>query len=307
MTPSPLLRSYETQACPVSADSVAYAVDRLCLRATVAGILDRPLPAFLYFDKLAGWLKYPLSIRQQARQREYCPNLYCLNTIAKFDRRYGQYLQLPQLTEAALQILIDSTDDDMLLNYGEIALDLLPPDSRTCDGLLDIFRHSFLQLWHGGQDLQAFHAGFSTRRFQRGKPKRGHWFYPYADKRCRIDGHPFCFHMQSCVQGAQFMRRIGVHRPSDLLRFEFISYWRKWLRLYRPDFERLGRFDLNRRTGSSRRKARTGQWGDDMLGARLYHILSSDRSNEQRSLQYFVNSYGRGPYLTQMPIHILCV
>jgi hypothetical protein len=286
---------------------------------SVEAILDQPLSAFAYFDVLHGWLKQPLSIRQQDLLRRECPDLYIENKIAKFDHRYRQRLQgLPQPSTAALEMLIDFTGDDMLLNYGEIALDLLPPDLPTLDRLFGRFQHGFVQPWHLGKQMQFFFDdGVSTRRFEPGQPKRGLWFHWYADQPCRIDDHPFCLHMQGRVQGAQLVRsRLGINRPSDLLQFDFLGFWRKRLRLYRIDFERLGRFDANRCSGSTRRKPRVEQWGplgtvlhrvniDRMRGGRLYHIESLDRrsdDNPQRSLQHFVDSYGRGPYLTRMPI-----
>ncbi len=229
---------------------------------TVAGILDQPLPAYAYFDRVQGWLKQPLTIRQQAELRQYCPNLHVLNAVAKFDHRYRQRLQLPQPSAAAVELLIDCTDDDMLVNYNEIVLDLLPPNWWTLDSLFEVFCNGFWQPWNRGKERQWYPVGFSTRPFQRGQSKRGHWFHPYGDEPCRINDHPYCLHMQGRVQGAQFVRRVlRIKRPSDLLRFNFIGYWRKWLRLYEVDYERLGRFDDNRRHGSRRSKPELAQWG----------------------------------------------
>jgi hypothetical protein len=284
------------------------------LAVTVTGLLDQPLPAYLYFDVVRGWVKRPLAIREQQQLRLECPNLYIDNITAKFDWRYQQRLQLPQPSEAALRLLIDFTDDDALLNYHEIALDLLPPERPSLGHLLDLFQHGFVQPWHAGHQMHWFADGFSTSRFTRGEPPRGHYFNPYADEPCRIDGHQHCLHIDSRIHGAGAARRLGIHRPSDLLQFDFVSYWRKWLRLYHIDFERLGRFDANRSSGSSRRQPRIAQWGrlgtvnmDKLRGARLYHLLALDRGDggeQQRSLQHFVDSYGRGPYLTRMPVHI---
>jgi hypothetical protein len=311
-----LLGESAAAANSARADAVAApGADRLRVRLTVAGILDRPLPAWAYFDLVGGWVQRPLSLRDQERMLRACPKFDARNIVAKFDHRYRQRLQLPQLTEAALRILIDCTGDEMLLNRAEIALDLLFPDRATLGPISNELPHMLLQPWNVGHEPQAFDDGFVTRRrSESGEPKRGH---PYSDQPCRIDGHPHCLHLQSCVQGAQLMRRRGIHRPSDLLRFNFVSYWQHWLRLYHMDVERLGRFDDNRCNHRSRQQPRIEQWGrrlgavnlDRMHGGRLYHILSfsdDQPSNaDPRSLQQFVSSYRHGgsrPYLTRLPI-----
>jgi hypothetical protein len=270
---------------------------------------------------VAGWLQRPLTLRQQQRLRQHCPGLYSENTIAKFDWHYRQRLQLPQPTEAALRILINCTHDELLLNRGEIALDLLFADRPSLGAIVNQLQHMLLQPWHSGHQMQAFDDGFVTRRYEPGQPKRGHWMHHYADQPCRIDGHPHCLHLQSCVQGAPLLRSRGINRPSDLLDFDFVSYWQQWLRLYRLDFERLGRFDANRCSGSTRQRPRIEQWGrlgavnlDRMRGGRLYHILAfadDQRSDaEPRSLQTFVSNYRDGPrrpYLTRMPIIVSAI
>jgi hypothetical protein len=60
-------------------------------------------------------------------------------------------------------MLIDCTGDDALLNHGEIALDLLPSDRPTLGRLYNLFRHSFLQPWHLGHEMQWFDGGFSIQ------------------------------------------------------------------------------------------------------------------------------------------------
>jgi CheY-like chemotaxis protein len=83
--------------------------------------------------------------------------------------------------------------------------------------------------------------------------------------------------------------------------------WRKFVSSCNSGIKR-------RRSGSSRRQPRLAQWGrlgtvnlDYRRGGRLYHILSFSYDQQQpdadpRSLQQFVKSYGRGPFLTRMPI-----
>jgi hypothetical protein len=300
-----------------SLSDAAPLADRVCVPLTVAGILDQPLPAWAYFDLLSGWVQRPLSERDQHRLLRECPKFSAGNTTAWFDPHYRQWLQLTQLTEAALHILIDATNDKMLLNRAEFALDLLPPDAASHHYLAQQLPHMLLQPWNVGREPQAFDDGFLTRPYEPGAAKRGHWMHHYADQPCRIDGHPHCLHLQSCVQGAALMRSRGIHKPSDLLRFcsrDLIPYWQKWLRLYRIDLERLGRFDDNRCNDHARQHPRIEDWGrpygtvnvDIRRGWLVYHIhsFSHDQPSnaDPRSLQTFVNNYGKGPFMTRMPI-----
>jgi hypothetical protein len=111
------------------------------------------------------------------------------------------------------------------------------------------------------------------------------------------------------VQGAALLHRRGLHRPSDLLDFDFVSYWQRWLRLYHRDHARLGRFDANR---YGNRKRQHAVKRDTRRGAVLYHILSFTDGQPPgvgpRSLQQFVSNYRHGrrrPYLNRMPITLL--
>lgn len=81
---------------------------------------------------------------------------------------------------------------------------------------------------------------------------------------------------------AQLVRdRLGIKRPSDLLTFDFLKFWRYSLGLYDVNLERLGRYDSNRRNGSRRVKPQLVQWVgnyqcnlDRRRGYVLYQLLS---------------------------------
>jgi hypothetical protein len=131
--------------------------------------------------------------------------------------------------------------------------------------------------------------------------------------------------------GAAAIRKIGINSLADLVTFDFQSHWTRLIKLYTIDCERLGRYHRNRRSGSRRSKAYVSRHGafsynhDRMLGGQLYRLRSRHpyrcpqcrTSNEpsaeacencgtrkqghpwdiQHSLQQFVDSYGRGPFL----------
>ena len=125
----------------------------------------------------------------------------------------------------------------------------------------------------------------------------------YADRRSKVTGE-WCFHIEGRHVGVQAVRRAGVHHPRDLLTFDHEAYWQKWLHLYEIDLERLGRYHLNRQTRERRQhplllKSRCGfvYNRDRSVGSALYRALSVHPRQHCRSIQQFVATYGRGPFL----------
>jgi hypothetical protein len=117
---------------------------------------------------------------------------------------------------------------------------------------------------------------------------------------------PYCFHFEGKHQGAQFLRRIGLRHPRDLINFDFDDYFARKMMLYRLDLERLGRYDDNRCTSRKRRTSQIETHGslsfnvDFWRGAILYRRLSAHPGSNDSSLQQFVDHYGRGPFLTPL-------
>jgi hypothetical protein len=118
---------------------------------------------------------------------------------------------------------------------------------------------------------------------------------------------PHCFHFEGRHGGAEAVRRIGIHRACDLVDFDFDAYFARRMVLHGLNVERLGRCDANTSSGSRRRHARVDRFGpidynfDRRRGGNLYHVLSAHEDQPERSLQQFIDQYGRGPFLT--PVH----
>jgi hypothetical protein len=292
----------------------------------------KPSAIYWYFDKVHYWLPKPLDHRQLAALRQECRGgLYYQTQPCPFDYRLRQYLDLWQPKDAALHMLAQR--DGALVNYVEPACDFTFGDYRAPQWWGEFFADHHLQDHHrASMGVEAYpDGGMSTRPTRKGRPRRGRWHHHYSHRECRITGELDCFHFETRHQGLAACRKIGIHSAADLPSFDFEAHFAEPLKFYQVDAERMGRFHRNQRCGSRRSKPYITHHGalsynhDRMLGGQLYRLLSrhpfrcpqcrscsppgSDACDHcgtphpgqpwdiQRSLQQFVDAYGRGPYL----------
>jgi hypothetical protein len=217
-------------------------------------------------------------------------------------------LEIYQPSPKAL-LQLATLPDEACTSYVEIACDLTTHDLSSVEMIAKAFQHGFLQPHHRKKKVKAFDndsgsvTGFTTRANpQKGKRRRGFWFQWYSDRPCKILDEPYCFHFEGKHEGGQAVKRLGIHHPRDLSKFDYDEYFSKHFgRLYYIDYDRLGRFDENRRNGRRRKKSFDS---DRRKGQALYRVFSLDPDETSRSLQSFVDRYGRGPFLR--PYDILC-
>jgi hypothetical protein len=268
---------------------------------------------YVYFDKLRLWLREPLLTSSKLEQlRQHCGWLYHDDRPARFDWHYRQKLELYQPSRRALNLIAHR--DDALLNHVEPARDLIFADYGHED-CFELFQAHFLQPWHRSRTqvhaygAHGFSHGFTTRAApQPGERRNGHWFEFYADRPCKLTNEPNCFHFEGRHAGAQCVRGLGLHQPRDLLDFDFEAYFARAMRLYQIDLERLGRFDDNRRTGNRRKRSSDAALlrDDRLRGGALVLLHARHPDGSGSSLQQFVDSYGRGPFLTLVrPLSIM--
>jgi hypothetical protein len=246
-----------------------------------------PLDIHVYFDRVRIWSREPLSRRDRKLLEEHCGRLYFLDT------GFGSKIEIYQLREAALPRLA-YFPDDATVNYLEPTCDLIVPDAAQILRLNEAFKHGFLQPRHRSKGVKSYRSGFSTRSLPKpGARRAGLWFQWYADRPCKLTGEVNCFHFEGKYEGRQAVKRVGIQHPRDLKNFEFDGYFRKCLVLYQLDLERLGRYDHNKYSHAKRKRT---EINDKKHGMILYRILSAHADQEDRSLQRFVDQYGRGPY-----------
>jgi hypothetical protein len=201
-----------------------------------------------------------------------------------------------------------------MVNHVQPAYDLILPAPITSQRFQTVFNPHFLQGWHGSRHSN--YDCFRTTSYTSEKYERGRKFDWYWDEPCRVSGEHCgelnCFHWEGRHEGKREVGTIGIHGPVDLLHFDFEDYRRKYLQLFRLDFERLGRFDSNRRHKSRRRYpliTKSGKNYDRMVGIFVYNKFGrhpdwiGDEAGNQpeeylpTSLQSFATRYGRGDYL----------
>jgi hypothetical protein len=263
----------------------------------------KPVAIHFYFDKSHLWLTEPLDTRQLDALTPECRKVpyHDESKPAPFDRHYRQYLDLQPSPEALRMLL--AWRDHAYINYVEPAFDLVFGNYFAAEWWTELFQNHFLQGHHRASMSVASYpdGGFSTRPHRHGKPRRGRWFHYYSDKPCRITHESHCFHFEGKHDGVAAVRRLGIHSLADLVSFDFVDYFTRSLKLYSVDLERLGRFERNRRSGSRRQQPTSGNgnWNHDKaIGSALYRRLSLHHDGSHaHSLQQFVDSYGRGPFL----------
>ncbi len=144
---------------------------------------------------------------------------------AFFDPHYVQHLELHQPTTEALHLLDHLDDDGVLINYVEVSIDLIFVDDCTPWQWDERFKKGFLQPWHGKMQVRSYPEGYTTRRPpEAGERHTGHWYDWYGDRPCKLTGETACFHFEGRHEGTQFVRRIGLHQPRDLISFDFDAY-----------------------------------------------------------------------------------
>jgi hypothetical protein len=267
-----------------------------------------PLDVYYYFDRIRIYMKGQISDAWLEALKRECGSVQPLGP-AWFNEWY-QKLEIYQPTPTAL-LQLSTLPDNAYVSYVEVASDVITPDALSLGIVSKAFLDGFLQPYHRNKRARVFIdesgcvTGFSTRRSpEEGERRRGFWFQWYVDRPCKLTGEPFCFHFEGKHEGSQAVRRLGFRHPRDLANFDFRAYSEKHAStLYKVDYERLGRFHDNRQNGKRRKTASSEKWSSDIrTGHILYKALSQDLENKASSLQQFVDTYGKGPFLERYNI-----
>lgn len=271
------------------------------LLRTRAEINPRSIP---YFDKLTFRMSHFLTCKQEN---------FLQNNAAFVDTRTGhpirasdKFLILTVINpnDCALKLLASLSN--LTINYAEIALDIVRLDELTKWRLRNFFDTNFVQPWHGKHEIVRFDNATYT-----GQRRPGHWFTWYCDRPSKCTGDVHCFHLEGRHQGVPAVRNAGIEDPVNLLTFDHIAYWRKNLTLFELNFERLGRWHENRRLGRRRKRARVEKNArfsynyDLRTGSILFRMHGDHQKEQYRSLQKFVDQYGRGPFLRRLNVSAL--
>jgi hypothetical protein len=277
----------------------------------------KPQGCYPYWDRLTAWFKKPLEpsefrhLESLNRPNSDPPHKHWGK--CPYNPSYKQSITLHQPTDEQIRYLAKIRPNGVMLTFVEIACDYTFSTQSEANRCVEWCRDHLLQPYHRAtMHVHAYVQGFTSRSTPKGGRKKGSWQVGYASKPCRITGEVHCFHIETKHSGKPVLHRLGIDHLLDLLTFDFERHFVKHLTSYEIDFERLGRFHRNRQSGSKSKQSRVQHFGkagfvynhDHRLGGTLYNSLALHRydpEGDDRSLQRFVDLYGRGPFLTQIP------
>ena len=216
--------------------------------------------------------------------------------IRDSDRRFLIILTVPRQPALAL-----AEELGWLPNYFEAAVDNIVSEWEQALELHYFLDETFVHSWHGKQRLirvSPLGADDPHATTYTGQPKAGRLFAWYS-RPSKITDEP-CLHLESRHRGVAACRRAGVYTAADLIHFDHLAYWQRNLACYRIDFDQLGRSNTNKSEGRRRQKPRED---DAAKGSRLFRALSAHENQEMRSVQRFIDRYGRGPFLQRYDVY----
>lgn len=250
-----------------------------------------------YFDKVAIRLRQDLTTKQMAFLAKHAESV---------DQRPGRYIRkLPTLLtivrpdRAALEFL--ATVKVALVNYVEVSRDIATGNTITDMALADFAFAHFVQPYHSRRET-VYVAGTTAYT---GQNRPGHRFVWYGDGgkpkgrgRCRTKR---AFHMECRAHGSIAVRKVlKVNHPRDLVGFDHDKFWQPHLNYFTVDLDRLGRYHENKRTGQRRKSSKPSQDRWPLTYRRIGGLLFRLHSGPYRSVQQFIDSYGKGPYVVRL-------
>ncbi len=254
---------------------------------------------FSYFDKLAFRTARPLAEKQMIILRKNASSVDLRRGHHIRGSKNALILTVVNPNDRALRLLANRSS--LVANYVEVARDTILVDERRPLQLREIHDRTFVQPRHCKRQTVLLEHGSYT-----GQNRPGHRFVWYGDRPSKRGGVGNCFHLEGRHHGVIAVRRMGIHRASDLLEFNHAAYWRRHLNFYEVDCARLGRWHLNRVTGQRRQRAmeKNNNFAkydiDRRTGQMLFRIFGHHEFQEVLSVQMFIDRYGRGPFLRRI-------
>jgi hypothetical protein len=253
-----------------------------------------------HWDKVAVRIAQPLTRKQMKYLRANARSVDCRrgHPIRGSDQHWIVTLVAPN--DAALHFMAELPH--ATVNYAEAARDCIyreHDEKRAVHALVD---WSFVKPRHGKH--QTVQYGEATYTGQR---RPGLTYIWYSDRSSKPTGDEVCLHKEARFRGKAAVRRAGIHQISDLITFDHDGLWRAFCsQLYEVDLVRLGRWWLNKHSGQRRQQSRTVESGsfkydmDRRTGAIIFHKYAAHSVQPLRSVQRFVDRFGRGPFLRKV-------
>lgn len=250
----------------------------------------------LYFDKTVFRMSQRLSNAEMAFLR---------SNASSANQRRGHHIR-NSANSLALRVVVPNTKaiwfideiDGVECNYVEAAREHIMRDALSAEALIFAAAQTIVQRWHGKQQLVVLDQGFYT-----GQRRAGHRLAGYTGKPSKIVDAAHVAKLEGIHQGKPAVERLGILRPRDLLTFDHVGYWDTHYQFFTVDRTKLGRFHQNRISGLKRRAPRYLECDgfrydiDGSTGSVLWRVYAAHERQQYRSVQTFIDRYGRGPFL----------
>lgn len=190
-----------------------------------------------YLDAVQVWLRRPLRFRKLLSLRRLCGSLNARTRPMQFHPEFRQRLRLRQPSEEAVRYLHKLMSGDDVINYVELALDLIVDDIDDAHALQEFFERHWVKKWPGKRRCNRCEgtAYWSEHRWVRNAPVL------YCDRPSKVTGEVHCVHLEWRTSSADAVRKLGIKRLADLGKLDHTAFWRKRIQLEAIDLGKLGR------------------------------------------------------------------
>lgn len=274
--------------------------DALCLHhgRWVTSSFVRISARYFYVDRARFWLKTAPSAELLGELRDHC-----LGRVMVFDKKnleggWAQKIELLQPTSKAFEALSGFKKGEIMINYVELAFDVIVASRHEASRLQEIATTHWYQPHHGDQKYNNFRGTeYSGARSARNN------LVAYSDKPCKVTGEVHCAHFEWRVKEVSAVRARGIRTFKDLVDFDHLAFWEKNMRLYWIPLERLGRLDRDRYRKAKRRSSPLVDYGNgikvcpDSRWGRLMMMEACEDENGYRirddaTTQQVIDRYG---------------
>jgi len=212
-----------------------------------------PTGVYSYVDALRVWLNPPLTAQELAwlRQQRGGKKMRVHDHRAPFEPRYQQRIMPFQPTQEVLQSLATRTDAH--LNYLELSLDWTFDYEWDRDAAFEFICRYLVKEYHRDQKIVFVGNNGKITRYS-GPRSAPNVLVVYADLPCRVNGLPYCVHLDWRIKGRSALRRAAINSVRDLLDLDYRQFWRCRLKFCEVDLRALGRKYCNWERGTKRRE-----------------------------------------------------
>ncbi len=211
-----------------------------------------------YFDTIAVRVSRPPDAPEVSRLRELCRHLKVTTRTKPIrGKKLPCRLELHGPSNASIALLdMIYGDESYLINELHVALDLCVEKSWEAEVLGQFICRHLVKLWNG---MEIAHYKYTTK-YTGDKSWSTSKLVVYSDLYSKVARLP-CVHVEWRSNGSPHVKQQGVEFFSNLLSFDFCSFWRKRLVLEWIDPRALARRFAGRRRVLPPRVIRTSKGG----------------------------------------------